>query len=116
MIGFGSPNKQGKESSHGAALGEDEIALPREALGWKHGPFEIPGDIYAEWDARAAGARADQQWNAKVAAYPAEDPELGAELKRRMAGALPAHLEEKDSASDRELAQKGENIDRRHAR
>ncbi len=115
IIGFGSPNKQGKESSHGAALGEDEIALTREALGWKHGPFEIPEDIYAEWDAREAGARAEQQWNEKFAAYQAEFPELAAEFKRRMAGELPADFEEKASAFIREVAQKGENIASRKA-
>ncbi len=115
IIGFGSPNKQGKESSHGAALGEDEIALTREALGWKHGPFEIPEDIYAEWDAREAGARAEQQWNEKFAAYQAEYPELAAEFKRRMAGELPADFEEKASAFIREVAQKGENIASRKA-
>ena len=115
IIGFGSPNKQGKESSHGAALGEDEVALTREALGWKHGPFEIPEDIYAEWDAREAGARAEQQWNEKFAAYQAEFPELAAEFKRRMAGELPADFEEKASAFIREVAQKGENIASRKA-
>ncbi|MGN5518186.1 transketolase [Halopseudomonas sp. Lyrl_26] len=115
IIGFGSPNKQGKESSHGAALGEDEIALTRDALGWKHGPFEIPEDIYAEWDAREAGARAEQQWNEKFAAYQAEYPELAAEFKRRMAGELPADFEEKASAFIREVAQKGENIASRKA-
>ncbi len=115
IIGFGSPNKQGKESSHGAALGEDEIALTREALGWKHGPFEIPEDIYAEWDAREAGARAEQQWNEKFVAYQAEFPELAAEFKRRMAGELPADFEEKASAFIREVAQKGENIASRKA-
>src|SRR5690554_2243593 len=115
IIGFGSPNKQGMESSHGAALGEDEIALTREALGWKHGPFEIPEDIYAEWDAREAGARAEQQWNEKFAAYQAEFPELAAEFKRRMAGELPADFEEKASAFIREVAQKGESIASRKA-
>ena len=115
IIGFGSPNKQGKESSHGAALGEEEIALTRQALGWSHGPFEIPADIYAEWDAREAGARAEQQWNEKFAAYEAEFPELAAEFKRRMAGDLPADFEEKASAYIREVAEKGENIASRKA-
>src|SRR5690606_21160794 len=98
IIGFGSPNKQGKESSHGAALGEDGIALTREALGSKHGPCELPEDIYAESDAREAGARAEQQWNEKFAANQAESPELAAEFKRRMAGELPADFEETASA------------------
>ena len=115
IIGFGSPNKQGKESSHGAALGDAEIALTREALGWKHGPFEIPADIYAEWDAKDAGSKAEQQWNEKFAAYQAEFPELAAEFTRRMAGELPADFDEKASAYIREVAEKGENIASRKA-
>ena len=115
VIGFGSPNKQGKEASHGAALGEAEIALTREALGWKHGPFEIPADIYAEWDAKDAGSQAEQQWNEKFAAYQAEFPELAAEFTRRMAGELPADFDEKASAYIRAVAEKGENIASRKA-
>ena len=115
IIGFGSPNTQGKESSHGAALGDAEIALTREALGWKHGPFEIPADIYAEWDAKDAGSKAEQQWNEKFAAYQAEFPELAAEFTRRMAGELPADFDEKASAYIREVAEKGENIASRKA-
>ena len=115
IIGFGSPNKQGKESSHGAALGDAEIALTREALGWSHGPFEIPADIYAEWDAKDAGNKAEQQWNETFAAYQAEFPELAAEFTRRMAGELPADFDEKASAYIREVAEKGENIASRKA-
>ncbi|TKA93306.1 transketolase [Halopseudomonas bauzanensis] len=115
VIGFGSPNKQGKESSHGAALGDAEIALTREALGWSHGPFEIPADIYAEWDAKDAGNQAEQQWNEKFAAYQAEFPELAAEFTRRMAGELPADFDEKASAYIRAVAEKGENIASRKA-
>ncbi|WP_185268958.1 transketolase [Halopseudomonas xiamenensis] len=115
IIGFGSPNKQGKESSHGAALGDAEIALTREALGWNHGPFEIPADIYAEWDARDAGNQAEQQWNDRFAAYQAEFPELAAEFTRRMAGELPADFDEKTSAYIRAVAEKGENIASRKA-
>ena len=115
VIGFGSPNKQGKESSHGAALGDAEIALTREALGWNHAPFEIPEDIYAEWNAREAGAQAEQSWSEKFAAYQAEFPELAAEFARRMAGDLPADFDEKASAYIREVAEKGENIASRKA-
>src|SRR5690606_20433987 len=115
IIGFGSPNKQGKESSHGAALGDAEIALTREALGWSHGPFEIPADIYAEWDAKDAGNQAEQRWNEKFAAYQAEFPELAAEFTRRMAGELPADFDEKASAYIRAVAEKGENIASRKA-
>tara|TARA_R110001599_G_scaffold42551_10_gene128130 strand:- start:322 stop:2364 length:2043 start_codon:yes stop_codon:yes gene_type:complete len=115
IIGFGSPNKQGKEESHGAALGDDEIALTREQLGWKHGPFEIPDDIYAEWDARQSGSQAEQQWNQRFAAYQTEFPELAAEFLRRMAGELPADFAEKASAFIRDVADKGESIASRKA-
>ncbi len=115
IIGFGAPNKQGKEESHGSALGEAEVAATREALGWTHGPFEIPADIYAEWDAKDAGAQAEAEWNQRFAAYQAEFPELAAEFTRRMAGELPADFAEKASAFIREVAQKGETIASRKA-
>ncbi len=115
IIGFGSPNKQGKEESHGAALGDAEIALTREALGWTHGPFEIPADIYAEWDAKQKGADAENEWNKRFAAYEAEFPGLASEFKRRMAGELPADFAEKASAFIREVATKGETIASRKA-
>ncbi|GIX37074.1 MAG: transketolase [Silanimonas sp.] len=89
-IGFGSPNKQGKESSHGAPLGKDEVALTREALKWPHAPFEIPAEIRTAWDARERGAKAEADWNARFAAYKAAHPALAAEFERRMAGELPA--------------------------
>lgn len=114
-IGFGSPNKQGKEECHGAPLGNDEIALTRAALGWNHGPFEIPADIYAEWDAKAAGAAAEAAWNEKFAAYAAAFPELAAEFKRRIAGELPADFAEKAAAYVLEVAEKGETIASRKA-
>ncbi|MEK0361232.1 transketolase [Pseudomonas sp. CBC3] len=115
IIGFGSPNKQGKEESHGAALGDAEIALTREALGWKHGPFEIPAEIYAEWDAKQKGADAENEWNKRFAAYETEFPALAAEFKRRMAGELPADFAEKASEFIREVATKGETIASRKA-
>ncbi len=114
-IGFGSPNKQGKEECHGAPLGNDEIALTRAALGWNHGPFEIPAEIYAEWDAKEAGAAAEAAWNEKFAAYAAAHPELAAEFKRRMAGELPGDFAEKASAYIQEVAAKGETIASRKA-
>ncbi len=89
-IGFGSPNKQGKESSHGAPLGKDEIALTREALKWPHAPFEIPADLSSAWDARARGAKSEADWNVRFAAYKAAYPALAAEFERRVAGDLPA--------------------------
>ncbi|RRW56400.1 transketolase [Stutzerimonas stutzeri] len=115
IIGFGSPNKQGKEESHGAALGEAEIALTREALGWNHPPFEIPAEIYAEWDAKQKGADAENEWNKRFAAYETEFPALAAEFKRRMAGELPADFAEKASEFIREVATKGETIASRKA-
>ncbi len=114
-IGFGSPNKQGKEECHGAPLGNDEIALTRAALGWNHGPFEIPAEIYAEWDAKEAGAAREAAWNEQFAAYAAAHPELAAEFKRRMAGELPGDFAEKASAYIQEVAAKGETIASRKA-
>nr|WP_256835557.1 transketolase [Pseudomonas oleovorans] len=114
-IGFGSPNKQGKEECHGAPLGNDEIALTRAALGWNHGPFEVPAEIYAEWDAKKAGAAAEAAWNDKFAAYAAAFPELAAEFKRRIAGELPADFAEKAAAYIKDVAEKGETIASRKA-
>ncbi|ARU86856.1 transketolase [Pseudomonas sp. M30-35] len=115
IIGFGSPNKQGKEDCHGAALGNDEIALTRAALEWNHGPFEIPADIYAQWDAKQAGAAVEAEWDKRFAAYAAAHPELASELKRRMAGELPADFSEKAAAYITEVAVKGETIASRKA-
>lgn len=91
IIGFGSPNKSGSHDCHGAALGEDEVALTRKELGWDSAPFEIPTDVYEGWDAKASGADKEAAWNAKFDAYSAAHPELAAEFKRRMAGELPAN-------------------------
>jgi len=89
IIGFGAPNKQGKEECHGAPLGDEEIALVRQTLGWSHAPFEIPDEIYASWDAKAKGKRAERKWNKAFEAYRAAYPELAAEFERRMEGLLP---------------------------
>ena len=115
IIGFGSPNKQGKEDCHGAPLGNDEIALARKELNWNHGPFEIPAEIYAEWDAKAAGAKAEAEWNQRFDAYAKAYPELAAEFKRRAAGDLPADFSEKAQAYINEVAAKGETIASRKA-
>ncbi len=115
IIGFGSPNKQGKEESHGAALGAEEVALTRANLGWNHPPFEIPADIYAEWNAREAGNKAESDWSQRFAAYQAEHPELAAEFTRRMAGELPADFSAKASEFIRTVAEKGETIASRKA-
>ena len=88
-IGFGSPNKAGKESSHGAPLGKDEVAATREALHWPYAPFEIPADIYAAWNARDKGADTEDAWNAIMARYAEAYPSEAAEFRRRMRGELP---------------------------
>ncbi|MDE1188470.1 MAG: transketolase [Pantoea sp.] len=93
IIGFGSPNKAGKEESHGAALGEAEVALARKQLGWNYPPFEIPKEIYQQWDAKEAGAAREKAWDDKMAAYQAAYPELAKEFKRRMSGEMPANWE-----------------------
>jgi transketolase len=90
-IGFGSPNKAGKEESHGAALGEEEVALTRQKLGWHYPPFEIPKEIYQQWDAKEAGAQREKSWDEKFAAYNEAHPELAQEFKRRLNGEMPAN-------------------------
>jgi len=108
-IGFGSPNKAGSHASHGAPLGEDEINLTKAALGWDHGAFEVPADIYSGWDAKAKGAAAEAAWNEKFAAYEATHPELAAEFTRRMAGDLPADWADKADAFVAECNDKAES-------
>jgi len=107
VIGFGSPNKSGTHDCHGAALGEDEVALTRKELGWDSAPFEIPADVYEGWDAKAAGAAKEAAWNAKFDAYAAAHPELAAEFKRRMAGELPANWKQ---ATDAMIADTNEKV------
>ncbi|MCG7496490.1 transketolase [Vibrio sp. Of7-15] len=115
IIGFGSPNKSGSHDCHGAPLGHDEIAAAREFLGWNHGPFEIPADVYAEWDAKEAGAAKESAWDEKFAAYAAAHPELAAEFKRRVNGDLPAEWEEKANAIIADLQANPANIASRKA-
>ncbi len=115
IIGWGSPNKQGKEECHGAPLGADEVALVRETLGWNHGPFEIPAPIYEGWNARERGAAAEAEWSARFAAYRADYPELAAELERRLAGELPADWEARSRAFIAELDAKAEKVATRKA-
>ena len=90
VIGKGSPNKSGSHDCHGAALGEDEVALVRKEIGWEHDPFVIPQDIYDGWNQKEKGQAKEDAWNAKFNAYAKEFPEMAAEFKRRMAGELPA--------------------------
>jgi transketolase len=98
VIGWGSPNKQGKESCHGAPLGDDEIALTRETLGWSHAPFEIPGDVRKAWDARAQGASCENEWRERFEAYRAAHPDLASEFERRIAGEFPQDWAEQSQA------------------
>ena len=98
IIGYGSPNKSNSHDCHGAPLGDEEIALPRKALNWNYAPFEIPADVYAEWDAKGKGQAAEKAWDEKFAAYAKAHPELAAEFKRRMAGDLPANWEREANA------------------
>ncbi|BEH71330.1 transketolase [Edwardsiella tarda] len=90
IIGFGSPNKAGTHDSHGAPLGDAEIAATRAQLGWNYPPFVIPPEIYAQWDAKEAGLAKEQAWDVRFAAYQAAFPQLAAEFKRRINGELPA--------------------------
>jgi len=90
VIGMGSPNKAGTHDVHGAPLGDAEIAAARAHIGWNHGPFEIPAEVYAGWDAKARGAAAEGAWNEKFAAYAKAFPAEAAEFTRRMSGSLPA--------------------------
>jgi len=115
IIGWGSPNKQGKEECHGAALGEEEVALVRKTLGWNHGPFEVPDALYEEWDAKQRGAAAEADWNQRFAAYEAAYPEPAAEFKRRMSGELPADWERKAWEFIKSVDAKAEKIASRKA-
>jgi transketolase len=115
IIGFGSPNKQGKEDCHGAPLGADEIALAREQLNWPHAPFEIPADIRAGWDAKTAGAIRETEWNKNFAAYAATHPELAKEFQRRIVGDLPADFSAQADAYIAACQEKGETIASRKA-
>ncbi|WP_295874585.1 transketolase [uncultured Zhongshania sp.] len=98
IIGKGSPNKQGKEESHGAALGDAEIALTREALGWPYPPFEIPEEIYEDWNAQDKGKALEAAWDEVFEGYATKYPELAAEFGRRAAGDLPADFAAKADA------------------
>ncbi|WP_339102202.1 transketolase [Serratia nevei] len=115
VIGFGSPNKAGTHDVHGAALGAAEVAATREALGWKYAAFEIPQDIYAQWDAKEAGQAKEAAWNDKFAAYAKAFPEQAAEFKRRMNGELPANWKADAKAFVEKLQANPANIASRKA-
>lgn len=115
VIGFGAPTKAGTHDSHGAPLGDAEIAATREALDWNYPAFEIPADIYAEWDAKEAGNAKQAAWNEKFAAYEKAYPELATEFKRRTSGELPADWEAESKAFIEQLQKNPANIASRKA-
>ncbi|MDO8036126.1 transketolase [Janthinobacterium sp. SUN128] len=115
IIGKGSPNLQGGDKVHGAALGDKEIAAVREYIGWDAAPFEMPADVYAAWDAKKQGALLEADWNERFAAYSREFPQQAAELSRRMQGELPAAFETALSAAIASCVEKKENIATRKA-
>jgi transketolase len=110
VIGWGAPNKQGTASMHGEAMGNEEIAATRLRLGWTSPPFEIPADIRAAWDMHEKGARAEQEWRARFAAYKTEFPALAAELERRMSGDLPQGFDELVQATIKHAQSEGKAL------
>jgi transketolase len=115
IIGKGSPNLQGGDKVHGAALGDKEVAAVREHLIWDAIPFDIPAPIYEAWDQKAKGAAVEAEWNALFAGYRAQFPELAAELERRMKGELPGNFEATLAAAIASTLDKKENIATRKA-
>ncbi len=115
IIGWGSPNKQGKEDCHGAALGDDEIALVRKTIGWPHAPFEVPKDVYDGWDANQKGTGLETEWKQRFESYRSAHPELAKEFERRIAGDLPGDWEQNSSAFIASVNEKAEKIASRKA-
>jgi transketolase len=115
VIGRGSPNKAGSHESHGAALGDKEVAATRENLGWKSPPFEIPKDVYEGWDGRVRGAKIEADWNARFAAYAKAHPAEAGEFTRRMKGELPANWRAHAAAFLGKVNDKAETIASRKA-
>ena len=114
-IGFGSPNKAGQESSHGAPLGKDELEATRKALGWEYGPFEIPEDIYAGWRAGGTGTLRQAEWEQLFDKYAAQFPAEAAELTRRSHGELPADFVAQADAYIAQVQAEAPNIASRKA-
>ncbi|HJV93778.1 MAG TPA: transketolase [Azonexus sp.] len=115
-IGMGAPNKQGSHDVHGAPLGKDEIAAAREYIGWEHAPFDIPADVYAAWDRKAAGAATEGEWNARFAAYRAAFPVEAGEFERRVIkNELPANWAATKATYIAACREKAENIATRKA-
>jgi len=114
-IGKGSPNRANTSKAHGEPLGAEEIALTRAALNWPYAPFEVPAEVYADWNAKEAGAQAQAEWNQRFAAYRAAFPELAAEFERRMAGDLPKHFAQTAVDAVVEAHTKGDTVASRKA-
>jgi len=115
VIGFGSPNKQGTEATHGAPLGVEEVAAARQSLGWPYPAFEIPSDIYAAWDARERGAAAESEWRGRFEDYRGEYPDEAAEFERRMSGDLPEDWQQETAKVIAELQRNGIDVATRKA-
>ena len=115
VIGKGSPNMQGSDKVHGAALGDAEIAATRAAIDWPYAPFEMPADVYAAWDAKANGATLQSGWQTKFASYREQVPAEAAELQRRMQGTLPAQFDQTVAAYIAACVEKKETIATRKA-
>ena len=115
VIGWGSPNKQGRASSHGAPLGQDEVALVRETIDWPHAPFEVPEEITAAWCAREVGAAREAAWSEQFTAYRTAYPALAAEFERRMNGDLPAEWPVGASTFINSVVSTGESVASRQA-
>ena len=115
IIGKGSPNKAGSHDSHGAALGEKEVAATRQSIGWDHAPFEIPTDVYADWDARSKGAAREADWDSRFAAYSKTFPTEALEFTRRMSGDLPQNWRQHADAFLGKVNEKAETIASRKA-
>ncbi|MBO67084.1 MAG: transketolase [Acidiferrobacteraceae bacterium] len=115
VIGWGSPNKQGKESCHGAPLGLEEIDLTRETIGWHYPPFEIPEDIYQAWDAKDSGSKLESEWKEKFEYYKSSYPDLAAEFERRLSGALPVNWAAVMDAALQTISDKAEALASRKA-
>lgn len=115
IIGFGSPNKQGKEECHGAPLGDDEIELARKQLNWPHPAFEVPENVSESWSAREVGQQQEAEWNKKFIAYKEAYPELGKELERRLSRRLPENFTEQAQAYIEKLQAEGPVVASRKA-
>ncbi len=115
IIGYGAPNKQGTAGAHGSPLGEAEVAQARRMLNWSYEPFEVPQEIYAEWDCRESGAALEAQWQAALGAYRTDHPELAAELERRLAGELPAGWAEELEQFALAAQEQGDDLETRNS-